>query len=277
MTIKEAYHLTRLKLREIYSEAEADAIALSLFDEVYKINKTQLILHPESAFEQEEHLYQSLQSLLEGKPLQHLIGYEYFGGLKINVNSNVLIPRPETEELLEWMMQNTTLRSGIVADICTGSGCIAIYMRNHSEAWKIYATDLSEEALATAKSSELEIFGNNKINWTQHNILNKSWEAVWPNLVICNPPYIGREESELMTTNVLQYEPHLALFVDDSDTLLFYKKVIEVFSKGQFPEIFFELNPLTVEGLRVYCNESGYQIQTGKDMHGKIRFARITR
>lgn len=277
MTIKEAYQSTRIKLREIYSETEADAIAISLFGEIYKVNKTQLILRSEEVFEQKEHLNQILNSLLEGKPLQHLIGYEYFGGLKIKVNSKVLIPRPETEELLEWMMQNTALKSGNVADICTGSGCIALYMRAHSKSWQVFATDVSEEALSTAKSSEQEIFGNNTIHWAKHDILNDRWEAAWPDLVICNPPYIAREESALMTANVLQYEPHLALFVEDSDTLLFYKKVIEVFSETKFPEIYFELNPLTSEGLRAYCDVNGYHIQTGKDMHGKIRFARITR
>lgn len=277
MTIKEAYQITRKKLREIYSEAEADAIALSLFNEIYTINKTQLILKADEVFEKEEHLNQSLQSLLEGKPVQHLIGYEYFGGMRIKVNSHVLIPRPETEELLEWMKQNSSLSSGVVADICTGSGCIALYMRAQSEGWQVYASDVSDDALKMAAGSEQEIFGNSKIHWMQHDILNTAWDAAWPDIVICNPPYIGREESELMSPNVMNYEPHLALFVDDADTLLFYKKVIEVFSEGKFPEIYFELNPLTVEGLKAYCTQGGYIIMTGKDMHGKIRFARITR
>lgn len=277
MTIKEAYQITRKKLREIYSEAEADAIALSLFNEIYTINKTQLILKADEVFEKEEHLNQSLQSLLEGKPVQHLIGYEYFGGMRIKVNSHVLIPRPETEELLEWMKQNSSLSSGVVADICTGSGCIALYMRAQSEGWQVYASDVSDDALKMAAGSEQEIFGNSKIHWMQHDILNTAWDAAWPDIVICNPPYIGREESELMSPNVMNYEPHLALFVDDADTLLFYKKVIEVFSEGKFPEIYFELNPLTVEGLEAYCTQGGYIIMTGKDMHGKIRFARITR
>lgn len=277
MTIKEAYQITRKKLREIYSEAEADAIALSLFNEIYTINKTQLILQADEVFEKEEHLNQSLQSLLEGIPVQHLIGYEYFGGMRIKVNSHVLIPRPETEELLEWMKQNSSISSGVVADICTGSGCIALYMRAQSEEWQVYASDVSDDALKMAAGSEQEIFGSSNIHWMQHDILNTAWNTAWPDLVICNPPYIGRKESELMSPNVMNYEPHLALFVDDADTLLFYKKVIEVFSDGKFPEIYFELNPLTVEGLEAYCTQGGYKIITGKDMHGKIRFARITR
>ena len=277
MIIKDAYTFSKSRLRAIYPADEADAIVDYLFEEAFGIDKKGRLLTSDQVFENEEALMGYLNLLMSGEPVQHILNYAYFGGARIRVNQSVLIPRPETEELLEWAIGQTKAKPAVIADICTGSGCIALYMRSKFPSSTIIASDVSSEALQTAQLSEKDIFGSETITWLQHDILKTQWTNEWPDIVICNPPYIGREEAELMTPNVLNFEPHLALFVEDIDTLLFYKKVIEVFSQGKFPDIYFELNPLTAADLQIYCNERGYQMQTGNDMQGKIRFARITR
>jgi release factor glutamine methyltransferase len=277
LIIKDAYTFSKSQLRAIYPADEADAIVDYLFEEAFGIDKKGRLLTSDKVFEHEETLRGYLNRLMSGEPVQHILHYAYFGGARIRVNQSVLIPRPETEELLEWAIGQTKTNPAVIADICTGSGCIALYMRSKFPSTAIIGSDISTEALQTALLSEKDIFRSETVTWLQHDILKTEWTNQWPDIVICNPPYIGKEEAELMTQNVLNFEPHLALFVEDEDTLLFYKKVIEVFSQGKFPVVYFELNPLTAEDLQKYCIEGGYQMLTGKDMQGKIRFARITR
>ena len=277
MTNREAYDFCRQQLRGIYPDSEADAIATRLFDEAYKLDRTKMIISSHQSFNHGGAMEIHLKRLLQSEPIQHILGYEWFGGLKIRVNSSVLIPRPETEELLEWLMGKIDCKGKRVVDVCTGSGCIAMYVRSRCQDAKIFATDVSTAALATALESEQQNFTDCKIQWLEHDILNEDWLVDWPEVVICNPPYIGKDEAYLMTENVMSFEPHLALFVEDADTLLFYKRVIEVFAKGVLPSIFFELNPLTADALSDYCLSNGFKMEAGKDMQGKIRFALITR
>lgn len=277
MTNREAYDFCRQQLRGIYPDSEADAITTRLFDEAYKLDRTKMIISAHQSFNHGGAMEIHLKRLLQSEPIQHILGYEWFGGLKIRVNSSVLIPRPETEELLEWLMGKIDCKGKRVADVCTGSGCIAMYVRSRCQDAKIFATDVSTAALATALESEQQNFTDCKIQWLEHDILNEDWLVDWPEVVICNPPYIGKDEAYLMTENVMSFEPHLALFVEDADTLLFYKRVIEVFAKGVLPSIFFELNPLTADALSDYCLSNGFKMEAGKDMQGKIRFALITR
>lgn len=277
MTNREAYDFCRQQLRGIYPDSEADAIATRLFDEAYQLNRSKMIISAHQIFEHVRVMEAHLKRLLQSEPLQHVLGYEWFGGLKIRVNSSVLIPRPETEELLEWAQGKINCKGKVIVDVCTGSGCIAMYMHSKCQEAKIIATDVSTAALATALESEQQNFTDCKIHWLEHNILKSDWYDEWPEIVVCNPPYIGKDEAYLMAENVMTFEPHLALFVEDSDTLLFYKRVIEVFAKGPFPSVFFELNPLTAEALSDYCANHGFKMETGNDMQGKIRFALITR
>ena len=277
MTNREAYDFCRQQLRGIYPDSEADAVATRLFDEAYQLDKTKMIISAHQAFEHGKDMDTHIKRLLQSEPLQHVLGYEWFGGLKIRVNSSVLIPRPETEELLEWVIEKIDCKGKVIVDVCTGSGCMAMYMRSRCLDAKIIATDVSTAALTTAIESEQQNFKDCQIGWLEHDILKSEWLLDWPEVVVCNPPYISREEADLMTENVLAFEPHLALFVEDPDTLLFYKRVIEVFAKGPFPLVFFELNPLTAEALSDYCANHGFKMETGKDMQGKIRFALITR
>ncbi len=276
MTIQEAYIQTKDQLSKVYEVDEAVAIATRLFELLYNIDKKKILLHPDTVFTELESLKNSTNRLLMMEPIQHVVGYEFFGDLKVLVNPHVLIPRPETEELLYWAIEQDGHRTRF-ADICTGSGCCALYLRNRLKHASITATDISVEALNSARKSELLNFNESKIDFRQHDILKEAWNAEWPEVVVCNPPYIIVSEAEKMENNVLNFEPHIALFVYDNDPLLFYKKVIETFENKVFPVVYFELNPLTANDLKHYCLSRQLTIILKEDMQGKIRFARITR
>lgn len=276
MTIQEAYIQTKDQLSKVYELEEAIAIATRLFELLYNIDKKRILLHPDAKFDELESLQNSTKRLLQMEPVQHVIGYEFFGDVKVFVNPHVLIPRPETEELLYWALELDGHRTRF-ADICTGSGCCALYLRKRLKHASVTATDISVEALTSARKSELFNFREAKIDFRQHDILKEEWTAEWPEVVVCNPPYIIVSEAEKMENNVLKFEPHIALFVYDNDPLLFYKKVIETFEGKELPVMYFELNPLTADDLKSYCESKHLNIILKEDMQGKIRFARITR
>ena len=258
-------------------EGEANAIVKYLFLEQYALSKTVLLTHEMAPFTHTEQLNETLERLSNNEPLQYILGYAYFNGLKINVNPSVLIPRPETEELIALAKTKIIQTKQIIADICTGSGCIAIAMHQWFPNNTIIATDISESALATAKSSASLNFNHNTIQFHQHDVLTQAWPFEMPDIVICNPPYINRTEGDEMAPHVMLHEPHLALFVDHPDPLLFYKSIIQTFLPGAFPNIFFEMNPNYVEALIHYCELHQLNCKIHLDMQGKERFAIISK
>ncbi len=258
-------------------EEEANAIVKYLFLEQYNLSKTVLLTHETLPFEQLTDLDATLTRLKNNEPLQYILGTAYFNGLKIMVNPAVLIPRPETEELIALAKPYISDTPCIIADICTGSGCIALAMRQWFPKHKIIATDLSEAAIATAKSSELNLFDTAAIQFNVHDILTQTWAYEKPQIVLCNPPYISRSEGINMSPNVMLHEPHLALFVDHPDALLFYKSLIQTFLPGAFPSLFFEMNPNYIEALKHYCNLHQLNCEIHLDMQGKERFAIISK
>lgn len=277
MTRREAYEQVKQALATLYPEDELRAISVVLFEDVFGISAKDFVADPGHTFYDAAGLYHCIERLKQYEPVQHLAGFQYFLGLKVRVNSHVLIPRPETEELAEWVINTVRKERELsIADICTGSGCIALAMRAAFPEASISATDISAEALALAQKSEIDNFRSHSINFEQHDILNEAWHYELPRIVICNPPYIQRSEGALMDENVLKYEPHKALFVDGDDPLLFYRKVIHLFEGRQGLRIFFELNPLTAEMLEIHCRNEGISFSVKNDMQGKARFALIS-
>ena len=277
MTNKEAFQYALQTLKPLMGEGEANATVKYLFFEQYDLSKTLLLTHEMAPFVQVDHLNETLERLKNNEPLQYILGYAYFNGLKINVNPSVLIPRPETEELIALTKTRIVNTNQTIADICTGSGCIAIAMRQWFPYNPILATDVSESALATAKSSASLNFNHNTIQFYQHDLLTQTWPYEIPAIVICNPPYINRTEGDEMAPHVMLHEPHLALFVDHPDPLLFYKSIIQTFLPGAFPNIFFEMNPNYVEALNHYCELHQLNCEIHLDMQGKERFAIISK
>lgn len=277
MTNREAFQHALQTLKPIMDEGEANATIRYLFFEQYALSKTALLTQEMAPFAHSEHLEATLARLLNNEPLQYILGYAYFNGLKIKVNGAVLIPRPETEELIALAKTKVTDSTQIIADICTGSGCIAMAMRQWFPNNPIIATDISEAALTTAESSAQLNFKDANIHFQQHDILSQTWPYAIPQIVICNPPYINRTEGMDMAPHVLLHEPHLALFVDHPDTLLFYKSLIQTFLPGHFPTIFFEMNPMYVKPLQHYCELHQLNCNIEKDLQGKERFAIISK
>lgn len=270
-SIKEAYHSALNSLSQFYSVEESKAIVNRLFDDGFNLTSKELLLNPNIPFNHEQLLSDYIKRLCAYEPVQHVLGFEWFGGLKIKVNTNVLIPRPETEELVNWIIELEENKVNAIADLCTGSGCIALLLKKHFKETNIIAVDVSENALSIAQeNAELNQLN---VEFLKQDVLNEVFTNV-VDIVVSNPPYIIAEEAALMHSNVLQYEPHLALFVDDSDALFFYKKIIEQFEEKKC-RIYFELNPLTAFELKTYCDSKGLICQLKQDMQGKWRFARI--
>lgn len=271
---KQAYAALKNQLLTLYPESEATAVAGSLFQDRYGLSPRDLLLNPDAPFGQQDLLASDVQRLLNHEPLQHITGFAGFYGLTIKTGPEVLIPRPETEELLRLMLERE--RDALyVADICSGSGCIALGVRKAMPDTRIVALDISAKALDLAKASELLNFGSAGIQWIQADILQMNWEGPLPDVVLSNPPYILQAERTTMDANVLRYEPEIALFAPGSDPLLFYRSIIALFGQGS--RIYFELNPQTAPELKTYCASLNLNCTLLTDMFGKTRFALIER
>ena len=220
-------------LKPLYGEWEARNIAKYLI--------------PEMVYYSREQFEDALSRLAMHEPWQYIIETEWFYELELKVTPATLIPRPETEELVHYILQNHSERNLKVLDIGTGSGCIALALQRHRPHWSISGCDISEQALAIAKENASHL--GLEVNFFKYDILNASILNEKWDIIISNPPYIPENEQRLMRENVLQYEPHLALFVPDQDPLLFYRKIAE-FAKShlfQSGNLYFELNEFYAE------------------------------
>jgi release factor glutamine methyltransferase len=213
-----------------------------------QLRRIDLALNINLVFSKEEILIWNaiLEKLQLEIPIQYILGTTHFYGLEFNVNENVLIPRPETEELVEWIISTALnmpkLKNIKILDIGTGSGCIAISLAKNISNAKVSAIDISDKALATAKENA----DLNKVNVTfiQKNILETNDLEQQFDIIVSNPPYVRNLEKAEIKSNVLANEPHLALFVEDNDALLFHRKIAELATKNLSPEgkLFFEIN-----------------------------------
>lgn len=188
-----------------------------------------------------ELLLSDLERLASGEPFQHILGYTEFCGLKLNVNNNVLIPRQETTELVEWITANEKSPNKIL-DVGTGSGCIALAMKKNFPQSEVWAVDKSKEALNVAQKNadETAIF----VNFKELDMLTELDELSLDfDIVVSNPPYIMPSEKVNMTDDVLNYEPHMALFAPEDDPLIYYRAVAK-FAKKCESTLYFEINPL---------------------------------
>jgi len=232
MKLKELKELFQNELNGLYEVEEIDSFFYILIDFHLGLNRLKYALNPEQFFSKDrlEPILVGLKKLNKNIPVQYIIGETEFFGLPFKVNSSVLIPRPETEELVQWILNDelTSKKDISILDIGTGSGCIAISLAKKLPNALVYALDVSKDALKVAsQNSELN---HVKVEFIEADILNSnSWNSNFKNLrfdiIVSNPPYVREEEKELMKANVLNNEPHLALFVDDHDPLKFYKAI----------------------------------------------------
>jgi len=272
--------LYRIALQSLQNNPDAEAIAKNLIEHLS--GKSQLKLWLETDFLPNDTNVESFHFLLNkleaGEPLQYVLGYAYFLDMKLEVNSSVLIPRPETEELVvlvkEKFKQNPPKK---VVDFCTGSACIALGIKRFFPDSEIIATDISTKALEVAKRNAVQVFGTeNNIQFMEHNLLQNEGVFASGNfdLIVSNPPYIAQSEAADMTDSVLNFEPHIALFAEGNDPLIFYKKLIEVaaHSLNKDGVILCEINPIFSQDLLQFANQLGFDSEIGKDLSGKDRF-----
>jgi release factor glutamine methyltransferase len=273
--LEDYYHL---ELDELYGKEEADSLFSAVLEHFLRYKKNEFRLKREDNVNQSDLLliYDTCKALKTGKPLQYILHEAWFYGMKLYVDENVLIPRPETEEMVEIILQKNKSAKSIL-DIGTGSGCIPLVLKKNLPAATVHACDVSAGALTVAKRNAKE--KHLEINFFEADVLKSDLSEKLPGkmeIIVSNPPYIKTGEKDLLHKNVIDHEPHLALFVNDDDDILFYRRIIDL-SKNLLSEkgkLYFELNPLTAEKVRSYAEGSGLFSNAGpiKDMSGKIRF-----
>jgi len=269
-------------LKDTYDTNEIEAITLLVINEICNLSKAKIKAFPETEIpvEQSEKLNHILEELKTGKPVQYILGKTEFYGLPFYVNPSVLIPRPETEELVEWTLESVgsfKLAVGSILDVGTGSGCIAISLKKNLSGFKVSAIDISAEALQTATSNAT--LNNVDIEFINADILNPKSEIEIPKyeIIVSNPPYVTLHDKTQMHTNVTDFEPHTALFVPENDPLLFYKAIAD-FAITNLTEnglLFFEINESYGQQTIELLNDKGFKnIELRKDMSGRDRMVK---
>lgn len=213
----------------------------------------------------------ALKRLLAGEPLQYVLGVTPFCGLRFNVGPGVLVPRPETGELVEWVASDVTCPSSIL-DIGTGSGCIAVTLASKLPQCSVTGWDVSDEALRFARSNN--VLNSTTVRFEKHDVLSGNLPVDKFDVIVSNPPYITEREKSDMDRTVLDYEPELALFVPDNDPLLFYRTIAMFGKRALKPggSLYFEINPMFAGQLQQLLERSGYHnVTLRSDIFGKLR------
>lgn len=278
MILKEFKTLFTDKLSKLYPQTEIDSFFFLLIEEYLGFERIDTVL--KSAFEISQEQFNLLESatnkLQKEEPIQYILGKTEFYGLPFFVNEHVLIPRPETEELIEWIIEKVTSTSlsdqNNILDIGTGSGCIPITLKKKLSKANITSIDVSEIAIEVAiKNAELN---NVEINFIHQNILNTSELHKKFDLIVSNPPYVRELEKDEIKNNVLENEPHLALFVEDHNPLLFYDKIADLAKEFLLENglLFFEINQYLAKETVELLEAKGYKnIELRKDLFGNDR------
>ncbi|PIF31041.1 release factor glutamine methyltransferase [Flavobacterium sp. 9] len=236
------------ELAPFYDAYEAESFFYLILEDKHQLRQIDLALNHELTFTENDFVvWDSLLAQLKQEvPIQYLLGKTSFYGLDFEVNENVLIPRPETEELVEWIVNenaadNKTKKIKIL-DIGTGSGCIAISLAKNLPNAEVYGFDVSKKAIETAKRNAIN--NNVDVTFMFQDVLELEELRCKFDVIVSNPPYVRNLEKEEIRKNVLDYEPHLALFVDDNDALIFYRKIAELAKKNflENGKLYFEIN-----------------------------------
>lgn len=263
-------------LSSLYDPGEIRSIYLWLAEAVLKQSQLHLRLHKDQAIspQQQRQMLEYLKELQAGKPLQYVLGYAYFDGRKFLVNPDVLIPRPETEELVHLALESPKAPFSRILDIGTGSGCIPVTMKLACPDAEVHAWDISPKALEIAESNAR--MHQADISYKEVDILNP--QGPLPSdfdCIISNPPYILRSERPDMHTNVLDFEPDIALFVKNEEALVFYKAIAKFAKNALSPQgfVFLECNRQFAGNIKDLLIEMNFEeVSIYKDMQGSARF-----
>jgi release factor glutamine methyltransferase len=288
MLIREAYQMVRNALTPEYENREASAMSDMLMEEITGLDRSARLIHHDKELtkEQEEKLQDGVIELSHGRPIQYVIGHVWFCGMRFKVDERVLIPRPETEELVELIKETYkdrdqkneyTIR---VLDIGTGSGCIPISLKKYFPEWEIWSLDKSAGALELARQNAILLEAD--VHFSQSDILNDAKNGEWKgfDIIVSNPPYILQEESKEIARHVLEHEPHMALFTTNDDPLQFYHAILDFcdlhLMRGG--KLFFETHADYAEHVATIMEDHDFtEVMIQKDMQEKNRMVFGTR
>ncbi|MCH7413056.1 peptide chain release factor N(5)-glutamine methyltransferase [Belliella sp. R4-6] len=274
MNLRSLFSQYSEKLQAIYDKQESESLVFWLFEAFLKKGRLE-ILSDEFIENVPQELYEALSQLLEKKPIQYILGTAPFYGREFKVDPSVLIPRNETEELVHLIIKENKRLNLRILDIGTGSGCIPISLALEIPSSKVYALDVSKEALAVAEENAEE--HEARVEFFQMDVLREELPVKDLDIIVSNPPYVCESEKSLMHENVLQFEPHLALFVSDEDPLVFYK-VIAHKAKSNLKiggKIYFEINEALGKATRNLLVDLDFSdVEVLKDLNGKDRMVK---
>lgn len=278
MEIHDAIRMIRNRLTGLYLSEEIESFINLTFEHLLNLKGLKLHLHrneqiPEAKLTEINEIAERLRNF---EPIQYIIGETEFYGLTFKVNPSVLIPRPETEELVDWILKDIPAKNSVALDIGTGSGCIPVAISKNRPDINMEAWDISTEALSTAKRNaelnkvKVEFSITDILFWRQKPTKKKY------DLIVSNPPYVTKSEEALMLINVVDHEPHLALFVKDEDPLIFYRE-ISAFAENHLNPgglIYFEINEKLGKEVEQLLNLYFSNVVIRKDINGKDRMVR---
>jgi len=279
MTLNEARTVLTKELKNVYETDELRNIIELVVEHITNMSRAEQVKNkiPYLTCTQLEDLDAITERLKKNEPVQYVLGEAWFAGMKFKVNKNVLIPRPETEELVDWIVkesQKSKVKSQNIIDIGTGSGCIPITLKKKLPESDVSAIDVCSEALFTATENAMEL--NAEVNFLLVDFLDEEkWkELAQYDIIVSNPPYVKQSEINIMHERVKEFEPHLALFVSDNNPLLFYKKLSDFSMKHLKAggKLFVEINEALGEAISNLFRSAGFlNVELKKDMQGKDR------
>jgi release factor glutamine methyltransferase len=287
MTLNEARTVLTKELRNVYETDESRNIIELVIEHITNMSRAEQVKNkvPYLTCTQLEDLDAITERLKKNEPVQYVLGEAWFAGMKFKVNKNVLIPRPETEELVDWIVKTINAQYSIfnvqcsIMDIGTGSGCIPITLKKKLREATVSAIDVCSEALFTATENAIEL--NSDVDFLLLDFLDEEkWKELGQyDIIVSNPPYVKQSEINTMYERVKGFEPHLALFVPDEDALIFYKKLAGFSSKHLNPDgsLFVEINEALGEMVVKLLKSAGFvNIELKKDMQGKDRMVKAS-
>ncbi len=279
MTLREGQEYFKDGLNDFFQNSEIEFYYKTILKDGLNRDPIQLAIEPWSELTSGEEIFvkESLIKLVAQQPLQYIVGKTHFRDITLKVDKRVLIPRPETEEIVGWILDdfktlNKTLR---LIDMGTGSGCIGIALAKEQSFFSVFALDQNSNILELTSE-------NAKLNSVQIKCIEQDMNQLDAfqleiDVIVSNPPYVLLSEQKKMKANVLSYEPHQAVFVSDSDPLLFYRLIIEFAAKNLKPKgyIYFEINPLLLKELKDLIVSFSYTFLERLDIFGKVRMLRL--
>ncbi len=280
MTVQEGTYYILNQLRTIYDDSEASQITDWVMEKITGSMKTERMMYKNESLsaKEESQIKENIERLLKHEPVQYVLTESWFCGIKFYVDKNVLIPRPETEELVEWIVSHYKKNAGElkILDIGSGSGCIPVSLKQKLPAAEVWSCDISSSAIEVATKNAGSV--NAEVNFLELDFLNPAQRDQLPlfDIIVSNPPYIPEKDKAQMDPNVLNYEPATAFFVPDNDPLIFYAAIAD-FGKQhlkKYGNIFLEIHENLGPAVAELLSFNGYSAEIKKDMQQKDRMVK---